>query len=414
MIYDCLEPSPALIISPKRIMEDTWPKEVQRWEHLKHLKVVKINGTAKQRRDALTADADIMAISRDNVAWLVKECGRNWPFKIVVIDESSSFKNHASKRFKALRSVLGRIDRVYALSGTPSPQGIQDLWSQVYLLDRGERLGRTLGAFRAKYLEPEKMNGHIVYSYRPRKGAQEEIQEKLKDIAASLKKEDYLDLPEQQYINVELTLPSATMKAYKRFEREQVMQVMDGSGEEIVAFNAASLTGKLLQFSNGAIYDEQKGVHELHDVKLEALEELIEAANGNQVLIYYAFKHDADRIQKRIECRRLDKPKDIDDWNAGKIRTAIAHPASVGHGLNLHLSQAHITVWFGLTYSLELYAQANSRLHRPGQTHTCFVYHLIASGTHDERVLKALKSKDTSQRALIDALKQVIETEDKP
>lgn len=407
LLYDRMEDGPVLVIAPKRVAENTWSKEAAKWNHLQHLRVSLISGTAEQRLAALDALADLYVIGRDNVVWLVETLGNAWPFKIIVIDELSSFKSHQAKRFKALRRVLGRVHRVIGLTGTPSPNGLTDLWSQVYLLDRGERLGRTVGAYRARFFRPDRMNGHIVYSYRLLEGAEESIHSRLADLCMSLKKEDYLDLPGQIYEDIELTAPPALLKQYKQFERDRIMECMGEDGE-IVALNAASLTGKLLQFTNGAIYDTDRGVHELHDVKLEALEELIEAANGEPVLVFYAFQHDRDRIRRRIECRELSTSRDIDAWNRGEIPVAIAHPASVGHGLNLQQG-GHIIIWYGLTWSLELYQQANERLNRPGQTHVCRIYHLILKGTHDERVLAALANKNTSQRALIDALRQVVE-----
>ena len=387
--------------------EDTWSKEAAKWDHLKHLKVVKIMGTAKQRVDALRSVyegpfADVYVINRENVVWLVEHLGGRWPFPIVVLDELSSFKSNQAKRWKALRRVRGRIKQIIGLTGTPRPNGIEDLWPEMYLLDQGERLGRTLTAFRSKYLVPEKMNGHIVYSYKPRPGAEAEVYDKLADLCMSIRKEDVLQLPGQIYEDIELTPSPALLKKYKQFERDAVLEVLDG--DEIMAGTAAALTNKLLQFANGAIYDMDGQAHELHSVKLDALEELVEEAGGDPVLVLYAYKHDADRIRQRIPCRSLDTSADIDDWNAGKIPVALAHPASIGHGLNLQ-EGGHITIWYGLTWSLELYQQANERLNRPGQTQVCRVYHLILKGTHDERVLQALKNKDKGQAAAIEALR---------
>lgn len=406
LIYNRLEVQKVLVIAPLRVAQDTWVKEVRKWDHLQHLRIAKVLGSLKERRAALEQDADIYVINRENVQWLCESI-TGWPFDMVVIDELSSFKSHQAKRFKALRKKLGRIRRIVGLTGTPAPNGLMDLWPQIYLLDQGQRLGRTIGAYRAKYFRPDKMNGHIVYSYRLLDGAEDAIHDKLADLCMSLKKEDYLDLPGQIYESIELTPPPALMEQYKQFERDRIMENLGEDGE-IVALNAASLTGKLLQFANGAIYDTEGGVHELHDIKLEALEELIESANGEPVLVFYAFQHDRDRIMRRIECRELRTEADVDDWNAQRIPVAIAHPASVGHGLNLQ-EGGHIIIWFGLTYSLELYQQANERLNRPGQTHVCRIYHLILKGTHDERVLGVLGGKDTTQRALIDSLKRVIE-----
>ena len=403
LLYDCLEDGPVLVIAPKRVAENTWSKEADKWEHLQHLRVSKVMGTEKQRLAALDSPADLYVINRENVVWLVKTLGQSWPFPIVVIDELSSFKSAQAKRFKALRRVRGRIKRIIGLTGTPRPNGIEDLWAQVYLLDQGERLGRTLTQFRSRYLLPEKMNGHIVYSYKPRPGAEAEVYDRLADVAMSIKKEDVLSLPGQVYEDVELTCPPALLKKYKKFERDQVLECLDEDGE-IVAGTAAALTNKLLQFANGAIYDMDGAVHHLHDIKLDALEELIEAAGGESVLVLYAYKHDAERIKKRIAVRELDSPEDMDAWNRGEIPVALAHPASIGHGLNLQ-DGGHIIIWYGLSWSLELYQQANERLNRPGQQHVCRIYHLILKGTHDERVLKALANKDKGQAAAIEALR---------
>ena len=414
LLHDCLEDGPVLVIAPKRVAENTWSKEADKWKHLQHLKVSKVMGTEKQRLDALHTPADLYVINRENVVWLVgaTQCMENgWPFPIVVIDELSSFKSAQAKRFKALRKVRGRIKRIIGLTGTPRPNGLEDLWAQVYLLDQGGRLGRTLTQFRSRYLLPEKMNGHIVYSYKPRPGAEAEVYDKLADVAMSIKKEDVLSLPGQIYEDVLLTAPPALLKKYKKFERDQVLECLDEDGE-IVAGTAAALTNKLLQFANGAIYDMDGKAHELHTVKLEALEELIEAAGGESVLVLYAYKHDAERIKQRLTVRELDTPADIDAWNRGEIPVALAHPASIGHGLNLQ-DGGHIIIWYGLSWSLELYQQANERLNRPGQQHVCRIYHLILKGTHDERVLKALANKDKGQAAAIEALRLEIVKEAK-
>lgn len=408
LLFDLMEDGPVLVIAPKRVAENTWSKEADKWEHLHHLRVVKIMGTAKQRMDAVRSIfegpfADLYVINRENVVWLVELLGKHWPFPIVVIDELSSFKSAGAKRWKALRRVRGRIRRLIGLTGTPRPNGLEDLWPEMYLLDQGERLGRTLGAFRARYLVPEKMNGHIVYSYRPREGAEAEVYDRLADICMSIRKEDVLSLPGQIYEDIVLDAPPALLKQYKTFERDKVMECLDEDGE-IVAGTQAALTNKLLQFANGAIYDMDGKVHELHSIKLDALEELLEAAGGDPVLVLYAYQHDADRIRQRIACRALDTPEDIDAWNRGEIPVALAHPASIGHGLNLQ-DGGHIIIWYGLTWSLELYQQANERLNRPGQKNICRIYHLVLHGTHDERVLKALANKDKGQSAAIEALR---------
>ena len=402
-VVDCF-----LVVAPKRVAEDTWSKEAAKWEHLKHLRVRKIMGTAKQRIDALRSVyegpfADVYVINRENLVWLIDHLGGRWPFPIVVLDELSSFKSNQAKRWKALRRVRGRIRRIIGLTGTPRPNGLEDFWPEMYLLDQGQRLGRTLSAFRAKYLIPEKMNGHIVYSYRPRDGAEAEVYDRLSDLCMSIRKEDVLQLPGQIYEDIVLTPSPALLKQYKQFERDKVLECLDADGE-IVAGTAAALTNKLLQFANGAIYDLDKVVHHIHDVKLDALEELVEEAGGDPVLVLYAYQHDADRIRQRITCRSLDTSADIDAWNRGEIPVALAHPASIGHGLNLQ-EGGHITIWYGMTWSLELYQQANERLNRPGQTQVCRVYHLILGGTHDERVLKALQNKEEGQAAAIEALR---------
>ena len=416
LLHDCLEDGPVLVIAPKRVAENTWSKEAEKWEHLSHLRVCKIMGTEKQRMEAVRGVfegpfADLYVINRENVVWLVELLQNRWPFPIVVIDELSSFKSAQAKRWKALRRVRGRIRRLVGLTGTPRPNGLEDLWPELYLLDQGERLGRTLGAFRSRFLLPDKMNGHIVYSYRPKEGAEAEVYDRIGDICMSIRKEDVLSLPGQIYEDVELTAPPSLLKQYRQFERDKVMECLDEEGE-IVAGTAAALTNKLLQFANGAIYDMDGQAHHLHNIKLDALEEMLEEAGGDPVLVLYAYKHDAERIRQRITCRELDTPEDIDAWNRGEIPVALAHPASIGHGLNLQ-EGGHIIVWYGLTWSLELYQQANERLNRPGQKNVCRVYHLILKGTHDERVLKALKNKDIGQAAAIEALRLEIVKEEK-
>lgn len=408
LLNDYLEDGPVLVIAPKRVAENTWSHEAEKWGHLNHLRVRKIMGTASERATAARSVfggpfADIYVINRENVEWLVELIGARWPFPIVVIDELSSFKSAKAKRWKALRKVRGRIRRIIGLTGTPRPNGLEDLWPEIYLLDQGQRLGRTLGAFRAAYLIPEKTNGPVVYSYRPREGAESEVYKKLSDICMSIRKADVLKLPGQIYEDIALEAPPALLKRYKQFERDKVLECINEDGD-IIAGSEAALTNKLLQFANGAIYDTEGAVHAIHNIKLDALEELIEEAGGDNVLVLYAYRHDADRIRSRITCRFLDKMQDIEDWNAGRIPVAIAHPASIGHGLNLQ-DGGHIIIWYGLTWSLELYQQANERLNRPGQKNVCRIYHLILKGTHDERVLKALSNKDKGQAAAIEALR---------
>ena len=411
MLHEYLENGPVLVIAPKRVAENTWTNECAKWQHLQHLRVRRMMGTAAERRLALdsamseTPD-DIYVINRDNTKWLedtAEHTYKRWPFKILVIDELSSFKNRSSERWKALRRVRGQVRRIIGLTGTPRPNGIEDLWAQLYLLDGGERLEKTLSAFQRKYLKPARMNGYIVYKWQPLPGSAELIYDRIKDICMSLRKEDVLKLPGQIYQDVLIDPGRELIKKYKKFEREKVLECLDAE-QNIIAGTEAALTNKLLQFANGAIYDNDKNVHELHTVKLEALEELIEQAGGESVLILYNYKHDLSRIRARIDCRQLDTPEDIADWNAGRIPVAVAHPASIGHGLNLQ-DGGHIIIWYGLTWSLELYEQANERLNRPGQKNVCFIYHLILQGTHDERVLKALQAKEEGQSAAIEALR---------
>lgn len=403
LLYDRLEQGPVLVIAPVRVARDTWAKETQKWGHLQHLRISRVMGTPKQRTAALASPADIYVINRENVVWLVDLLGARWPFKIVVIDELSSFKSASSKRWRALRRVRGRIERIIGLTGTPRPNGLEDLWPELYLLDQGARLGRTLGAFREKYMEPDKRSGYVVFSYRAKPGAEERAYGDIADICMSIRKEDVLQLPGQIYEDIEIDLPAPVLKAYKQFERDQVLQCLDAAGE-IIAGSAAALTNKLLQFANGAIYDADRAAHEVHTAKLDALEELVEEAGGDPVLVLYAYQHDADRIRQRVPCRALDTSEDIDAWNRGEVPVALAHPASIGHGLNLQ-EGGHIIIWYGLTWSLELYQQANERLNRPGQRNVCRVYHIIAKGTHDTRVLQALARKDEGQAAAIEALR---------
>lgn len=412
LLNDYLDDGPVLVIAPKRVAENTWSKETDKWEHLQHLRVSKVMGTEKQRMAALNVRADIYVINRENVVWLVDKLLTCWPFPIVIIDELSSFKSAQAKRWKALRKVRGRIRRLIGLTGTPRPNGLEDLWPEIYLLDQGERLGRTISAFRARYLLPDKMNGHIVYSYRPKDGAEADVYDRIGDLCMSIKKEDVIALPGQKYIDVELDAPKTLLKQYKQFERDKVLECLNEDGE-IVAGTAATLTNKLLQFANGAIYDTDGKAHHIHDIKLDALEEMLEEAGGDPVLVLYAYKFDRDRIAERVKSyRELDTPDDIDAWNRGEIPVALAHPASIGHGLNLQ-DGGHIIIWYGLTWSLELYQQANERLNRPGQKNVCRVYHLILKGTHDERVLKSLQNKEKGQAAAIEALRLEVVKEKK-
>lgn len=408
LLYERFTAHKVLIVAPKRVAETTWTTEAAKWEHLGHLRISRVLGTARARADALAADADIYIASRDCVPWLCAYLADTWDFDTVVLDELSSFKSPNAMRFKALRKMRCRISRVIGLTGTPAPNGLIDLWSQIYLLDCGARLGKTIGSYRDTYFLPERTSGHIVYSYRLRPGADTAIYAKLADLCMSLCKEDRLHLPDRIYETVRLEPPKDLLARYRRFVKDAVLSTAaDGRGE-IVAGNAATLTGKLLQFASGAVYDDSGAYTVLHDLKLDALSEMVEAAAGEPMLIFYAFRSDRDRILSAIpDAHVLSTAEDIEKWNAGKIPVAIAHPASVGHGLNLQ-DGGHIIVWFGLTWSLELYQQANERLNRPGQKHVCRIYHLILGGTYEERVLRALAKKDTSQRALLAALAEEV------
>ena len=401
LMYDYFEVSRVLVIAPKRVAQDTWSREHQKWDHLKDLRVSVVTGTPAQRKKALAADADVYVIGRDNVVWLT-EILPEWPFDMVVIDELSSFKSNQAKRFKHLRRVLPRSRRVVGLTGTPSPNSLMDLWAELYLLDRGERLGKTIGCYREEYFRPGKTDGHVIYSWEPRKGAREKIEKLISDICVSMSADDYLTLPERIDIEVPVTLSAQDKAMYDQMEHDQVLPVDDE--HSIVALNAAGVMNKLLQMANGAVYDDEGNVIRLHEAKLEALEEIIDTA-GEPVLVFYSFKHDKTAIEQRIKgVREIQSPKDIADWNAGKIPVLLAHPASVGYGLNLQ-DGGHVIVWYGLTWSLEQYQQANARLYRQGQQKPVIVHHLIAEGTVDEQVMRALKHKDTSQSALLAALK---------
>ncbi len=406
LLYDRFESSKVLVIAPLRVAEDTWSRESTKWDHTKHLRISKILGDRKQRERALKAEADLYVINRENVQWLVGHLGNKWPFDTVVIDELSSFKSNAAQRFRALKRVRPLMKRVIGLTGTPAPNGLLDLWAQVYLLDRGERLGATISGYRDRYFLAGAKSGHVVYEWKQRKESEENIHSKIADICISMKAEDWLDMPKRIDRPVPLTLSDATKEQYKKLERDLLLPM---AGADIVANTAAVLSNKLLQLANGAAYDENRGVQEIHSVKLDALEDLVEAANGNPVLVFYAYKHDLSRIKARFpKARTLDSADDIAEWNEGKIEILLAHPASAGHGLNLQAG-GNIIVWFGLTWSLELYQQANARLHRQGQTQSVIVHHLIAEGTIDEDVMLALENKATGQDALLAAVKARIE-----
>lgn len=401
LMHNRFEISKALVIAPLRVAENVWDVEAKKWDHLKHLRVAKVLGSEKKRIQALASNADIYVINRENTKWLVDYYKKDWPFDMLVLDELSSFKSHRAKRFKALRKVRPLCKRVVGLTGTPAPNGLIDLWAQVYLLDSGQRLGKTISGYRERYFLPDKRNQHVIFSYNPKEGAEEAIYKKLSDICISMKNRDYLTLPERMDNILGINLSPKVLEQYRQLERDLLLPLLEG---DIVAGSAAVLTNKLLQITGGAVYDEEKKVQILHDEKLKALEDLVEATNGKPVLVYYNYRHELERIQKQFLCRVLDTAKDMEDWNKGEIPVMLAHPASAGHGLNLQNGGSTI-IWFGLPWSLELYQQANARIHRQGQKNTVVVHHLVAKETIDEDVMQVLAKKQAGQEALLQAVK---------
>lgn len=400
-----------LVIAPLRVSRDTWPAEVHKWDHLSTLRTAVLVGDMKVRTTALNADADVYIINRENIKWLVEYYPTNrkqWDFDTVVIDELSSFKNHQSQRYKFLRQIRPFVHRWIGLTGTPTSNGLMDLWAEIGILDGGERLGRFIGRYREAYFKPGSYNPStgIVYSYVPRPGAEEEIYKRISDITISMKARDYLHMPECISVSHPVTLNTAERKLYDQLKRDLIIPLIDG---DIDAANAGSLSNKLLQMSNGAVYDENNVARIIHNRKLEMLEDLIEAANGQPVLIAYWFRHDHERILAHLRSvgyqpRDLKASTDIADWNGGRIPVALIHPASAGHGLNIQVG-GHILIWFGLTWSLELYQQTNARLWRQGQKETVTIHHIICENTVDEDVMAALASKDVTQEKLIAAVK---------
>ncbi|MEC1771927.1 DEAD/DEAH box helicase [Schinkia azotoformans] len=404
LMYDYFDVAKVLVIAPLRVASTTWEEEVEKWDHLKGLRISKVLGSEKERVVALYKKADIYIINRENVTWLVERFGPDWPFDMVVIDELSSFKSSKAQRFKSLKKVRPFIKRLVGLTGTPAPNGLIDLWPQIYLLDGGERLGKTITGYREKYFLPDKRNQMIIYSWKLKDGAQEAIFEKISDICVSMKAEDYLELPERIDNIIPVELPKKAKEQYEVLEKELILSIAD---TDVLAGSAAVLANKLLQMANGAVYDEDGEVKHIHDEKLKALDELIEAASGKPVLVFYGYQHDKDRLLthlKKLQPRLLQTDQDIKDWNKGQVPILLAHPVSAGHGLNLQTG-GNMIIWFGLTWSLELYQQANARLWRQGQKQTVVIHHIIAKGTIDERVMKALEDKDVSQAALIEAVK---------
>lgn len=394
-----------LVIAPLRVARDTWPAEINKWDHLKGLSYSVAVGTEKERIDALKKQSTLYIINRENVDWLVHKSGIPFHFDMVVIDELSSFKSYGAKRFKSLLKVRPSVKRIVGLTGTPSSNGLMDLWAEFRILDLGQRLGRYISHYRNTYFKPDKRNAQIIFSYKPLPGAEEEIYKQISDITISMKSTDYLKMPEYVSNEVFVTLSDKEWKVYSDFKEDMGANLGD---EDIDAVNAAVLSGKLLQMANGAVYDSENKAHVIHDKKLDALEDLIEGANGKPVLVAYWYKHDLERIKDRFPVRQIQSSKDIEDWNNSKIPIAVIHPASAGHGLNLQ-SGGSTLIWFGLTWSLELYQQTNARLYRQGQRDTVIVHHIITKNTIDEDVLLALTKKEKTQDALIDAVKANLE-----
>ena len=405
MLFDSFEIHRVLVIAPLRVARDTWKTECEKWDHLKDLRIAVAVGTEEERMKALRSTADIYVINRENVQWLVS----NTPFDFdtVVVDELSSFKNHQAKRFKALMKVRPRVKRIIGLTGTPSTNGLMDLWAEFRLLDMGERLGRFITRYRETYFQPDRRNGQVVFSYKPLPGAEDEIYKRIADITISMRSTDYLEMPELIESVYEVRLSADERRRYETMKKDLVLELPDG---EVTAGNAASLSNKLSQLSNGAVYSDNGSVMEIHRAKVDALEDIVEASNGNPMLVAYWYKHDQERIEERLQrlgvtFSKLDTAESIERWNRGELNVGIIHPASTGHGLNLQSGGSAI-VWFGLTWSLELYQQTNARLWRQGQkSKTVVVQHIVTKDTIDERILKALEAKDKTQSALIEAVK---------
>ena len=402
LLFDSFEIHKVLVVAPLRVARDTWSSEIEKWEHLKNLQYSVVIGTAQERISALSTPADIYIINRENIQWLVEESGLPFDFDMAVIDELSSFKNHQSKRFRAFMKSRPKLKRIVGLTGTPAGNGLMDLFAEFKLLDMGERLGRLIGQYRNTYFQPDKRNGMVIYSYKPLPNAEQQIYDKISDITISMKATDHLKMPELISSECTVQFSKKEKEKYDRLKKDLIFSTEDN---EVTAANAASLSNKLSQMANGAVYSDDESVMQIHDRKLDALEDIIESMNSKPLLVAYWFKHDLERIRKRFEIREIKSSEDISDWNSGKIPVALIHPASAGHGLNLQNGGSTV-VWFGLTWSLELYQQTNARLWRQGQTaDTVVIQHIIAKGTIDEQIMKALKTKDTTQAALITAVK---------
>ena len=406
LLFDGFEVHKVLVVAPLRVARDTWSAEIEKWEHLKNLRYSVVVGTEQERLNALRTPADIYIINRENVQWLVEESGLPFDYDMAVIDELSSFKNHQSKRFKAFMKIRPKLKRIVGLTGTPASNGLMDLFAEFKLLDMGERLERFIGQYRNAYFQPDKRNGMVIYSYKPLPDAEQRIYDKISDITISMKATDHLTMPELISSEYTVQLSDKEREKYERLKKDFVLPEDSG---EITAANAASLSNKLSQMANGAVYSDAGETVHIHDRKLDTLKDIIESMNGRPLLVAYWFKHDLERIRKRFEIREIKSSRDISDWNSGKISVALIHPASAGHGLNLQ-SGGSALVWFGLTWSLELYQQTNARLWRQGQTaDTVVIQHIIAKGTIDEQIMKTLKAKDTTQAALIAAVKADLE-----
>ena len=405
--YNRFQVRKVLVIAPKKVAEGTWSREKDKWDHTRILRVSLVLGSQSRRIRALNTPADLYIVNRENVVWLVEYYRNAWPFDMVVVDESSSFKSHKAKRFKALASVGPHIERMVELTGTPSPNGLDDLWSQIYLLDGGERLGRKYTQFRERYFDPGDRGQNVVYNYKAKPGSEDSILEKISDICISMKAEDYLQLPEIVYHQVPVVLDAKAKKAYGELERKMVLELP--GEEEISVTSAAALSNKLLQLANGAIYDEDHQVHEVHGCKVEAFLELLESLRGKPVLVFYNFQHDRDRIRKALEgtglrIRELRNTKDEEAWNRREVDVLLTHPASSAYGLNLQQGGNHV-IWFGLTWNYELYTQANKRLHRQGQSERVIIHHLVCTDTRDEDVMRALERKEDVQGWVLESLK---------
>ena len=410
----------ALVIAPKNVALNVWKQETEKWDHLRRMKCSLILGTAAERRRALQADADLYVINRENVVWLMDELKGQLPFDMVILDELSSFKSTQAKRWKVLKKPIQSVRYVIGLTGTPAPNGYLDLWPQIYLLDGGERLGRRIGEYRDRYFTMGAHSGHIVYEWRLRIGAQDAINRKLSDLCLSMSSEDWLSLPPVIYNEIPVRMSPAARKKYEQFEKDKVLPLLDGKLSTIEdmdsvvrADTAAVVAGKLLQMANGAVYDDQEGVFHIHDEKIAALTEIMDTNPGENLLVFYSYKHDLKRIKEAIPDAVEFSGDQVGAWNSGKIRLLLCHPASAAHGLNLQQG-GHIVVWFGMTWSLELYQQANARLQRPGQKESVVIHHLVCKDTIDERVLKALNGKQTTQGALLEALKDYVKEEEMP